>query len=265
MMLALEMYRSLPRHLAGKAIGGRVPGLLSGYAAPLRLVTIDEPTVGAGGLGAAAAPGCPGSAAPTWARSRAAPASTSPRWCRCRSCPGTRSSPTCSRTAATCPPAPGWSSTRCSPAPPATSSRATACAAGATNRCGRITVGAPAPGLQTGFCADTGGGWGEVLTAHRSQLHAVPEGYSDEQAVLLEPMACAVHTALRAGVRQNDRVLVSGAGSVGLLATLAPAQPDQRRRDHGGRQARPPAGAGVRSSARPRWWRRARRCAGCAG
>jgi len=30
-----------------------------------------------------------------------------------------------------------------------------------------------------------------------------------------------VHTALRAGVKQNDRVLVSGAGSVGLFATLA--------------------------------------------
>jgi threonine dehydrogenase-like Zn-dependent dehydrogenase len=30
-----------------------------------------------------------------------------------------------------------------------------------------------------------------------------------------------VHTALRAGVRGNDRVLVSGAGSVGLFATLA--------------------------------------------
>ena len=45
MMLALEMYRSLPRHVAGKAIGGRVPGILSGYAAPLRMVTIDQPTV----------------------------------------------------------------------------------------------------------------------------------------------------------------------------------------------------------------------------
>ena len=30
-----------------------------------------------------------------------------------------------------------------------------------------------------------------------------------------------MHTALRAGVRPNDRVLVSGAGSVGLFATLA--------------------------------------------
>ena len=85
----------------------------------------------------------------------------------------------------------------------------------------RITVGHLAPGLQTGFCKDTGGGWGQQLTAHRSQLHPVPEGFSDEQAILIEPLACAVHTALRAGIANNDRVLVSGAGSVGLFATLA--------------------------------------------
>jgi threonine dehydrogenase-like Zn-dependent dehydrogenase len=95
------------------------------------------------------------------------------------------------------------------------------CAVGATNRCSRITVGHLSPGLQTGFCKDTGGGWGQQLAAHRSQLHVVPEGYSDEQALLVEPVACAVHTALRAGVRPGDRVLVSGAGSVGLFATLA--------------------------------------------
>jgi threonine dehydrogenase-like Zn-dependent dehydrogenase len=49
----------------------------------------------------------------------------------------------------------------------------------------------------------------------------VPEGLSDEQAVLIEPIACAVHTALRARVARGDHVLVSGAGSVGLLTTLA--------------------------------------------
>ena len=92
---------------------------------------------------------------------------------------------------------------------------------GHTNRCSRITVGHLAPGLQTGFCKDTGGGWGQQLVAHRSQMHVVPEGWSDEQALLMEPLSCAVHTALRAGVRANDRVLVSGAGSVGLFATLA--------------------------------------------
>src|SRR5215210_2864640 len=45
MMLALEMFRSLPRHAAGRVVGGRMPGVLSGFAAPLRLMTIDEPRV----------------------------------------------------------------------------------------------------------------------------------------------------------------------------------------------------------------------------
>ncbi|MGH3499030.1 MAG: zinc-dependent alcohol dehydrogenase [Nocardioidaceae bacterium] len=95
------------------------------------------------------------------------------------------------------------------------------CASGNTNRCDRITVGHVSAGLQTGFCADTGGGWSGVLVAHRSQLHVVPDEMSDERAVLVEPLSCAVHTALRAGVRAGDNVLVSGAGAVGLLATLA--------------------------------------------
>ena len=45
MILALEMFRSVPRTVAGKAMGGRMPGILSGFAAPLRLVTIDQPKV----------------------------------------------------------------------------------------------------------------------------------------------------------------------------------------------------------------------------
>src|SRR5207253_4138225 len=76
-------------------------------------------------------------------------------------------------------------------------------------------------GLQTGYCADTGGGWGKMFVAHRSQLHRVPEGMTDERAVLVEPLACAVHTVLRAGVDSGATVLVVGAGTVGLLTVLA--------------------------------------------
>ena len=90
---------------------------------------------------------------------------------------------------------------------------------GRTNLCDRITVGHVAPGLQTGFCADTGGGWGEVMVAHRSQLHPVPDDLPDERAVLVEPLACAVR---RAGPgRSRGGVLVCGAGAVGLFAILA--------------------------------------------
>ncbi|MBX6390868.1 MAG: alcohol dehydrogenase catalytic domain-containing protein [Frankia sp.] len=95
------------------------------------------------------------------------------------------------------------------------------CAAGTTSRCDRVTVGHLAPGLQTGFCRDTGGGWSRALVAHHSQLHPVPDGLPDERAVLVEPLATAVHTAGRARVAPGDRVLVVGAGAVGLFTLLA--------------------------------------------
>ena len=35
---AIELYRSVPRYLTARAVGGRVPGLLSGPLAPMRFV-----------------------------------------------------------------------------------------------------------------------------------------------------------------------------------------------------------------------------------
>ncbi|ONH35279.1 zinc-binding dehydrogenase [Protofrankia sp. BMG5.30] len=97
----------------------------------------------------------------------------------------------------------------------------TGCAGGHTSRCDRVTSGHVSPGLQTGFCSDTGGGWSGALVAHRSQLYPVPADLPDERAVLVEPLACAVHTALRAAPADGDRVLVIGAGAVGLFTLLA--------------------------------------------
>lgn len=219
MMLALEMYRSLPRQIAGRAVGARLPGALSGLAA-LRLVTQDEPRV----------------RRPGWARART----------RLSGICGSDLGALGGRTSlyfspvVSFPFVPGHEVVAdllddCGDLPkgtrvvidPVLSCEARGvepcdgCASEANNHCDRITVGDVAPGLQTGFCADTGGGWGEVLAVHRSQVHPVPDGMPDELAVWIEPMACAVHTALRAGIQDNDRVLVSGAGSVGLLATFA--------------------------------------------
>lgn len=220
MMLALQMYRSLPRHLAGRAVGDRLPGILSGYAAPLRLVTIDEPRV----------------ERPGWARLKtrlsgvcgsdlgALSGRTSRYFSGLVSMPFVPGHEVVADLLDDCEDLPAGTRVVIDPVL-ACAARGVepceACAEGLTNRCSRITVGRLSPGLQTGFCTDTGGGWGETLTAHRSQLHAVPEGLSDEQAILIEPIACAVHTALRARVEDNARVLVSGAGSVGLLTTMA--------------------------------------------
>src|SRR5881296_4662714 len=95
------------------------------------------------------------------------------------------------------------------------------CAEGRPGLCYNVTEGPIEVGLQTGYCASTGGGWGEVLVAHPSQLHAVPAALSDEAAVLIEPFACCVHAALRGGARPDDVVVISGAGTIGLLTVAA--------------------------------------------
>ena len=95
------------------------------------------------------------------------------------------------------------------------------CAEGRPGLCYNVTEGPIQVGLQTGYCADTGGGWGEVLVAHASQLHEVPSTLSDEAAVLIEPFACCVHAALRGDAGKDDIVVVSGAGTIGLLTVAA--------------------------------------------
>jgi threonine dehydrogenase-like Zn-dependent dehydrogenase len=98
----------------------------------------------------------------------------------------------------------------------------TACASGATGRCERLAFGTLGPGLQTGYCADTGGGWSAGLVAHESQLHPVPDQLSDEAAVMIEPTACAVHAVLSTGPADGGRrVVVLGAGTLGLCTIAA--------------------------------------------
>jgi threonine dehydrogenase-like Zn-dependent dehydrogenase len=214
------MYRSPAKFLAAKAVGGRIPGILTGPAAPLRLVTINEPKADR----------------PGWARIRPILSGI------CGSDLGmvTGSTKLYFSAVVSMPFVPGHEIVGellddCEDLPKGTrvvmdsvltcAARGVEpcenCVTGNTNRCDRITVGHVAPGLQTGFCQDTGGGWGNLLVAHRSQLYAVPEALTNERAVLVEPLAGAVHSALRAKVQPGQSVLVSGAGAVGLFATLA--------------------------------------------
>jgi threonine dehydrogenase-like Zn-dependent dehydrogenase len=219
-MLALELFRSVPRFVAAKAVGARLPGLLAGPLAPLRLVNRDEPAVPGDG----------------WARVR-------PRLSGiCGSDLATISGQASFyfSSLVSMPFVPGHevvgdlydslddlpSGTRVVLEPVLSCAArglepCLSCAAGATSRCDRITVGHVSPGLQTGYCSDTGGGWGGMLVAHRSQLHPVPDSMTDARAVLVEPLACAIHAALRAETEPGASVLIVGAGTVGALCLLA--------------------------------------------
>jgi threonine dehydrogenase-like Zn-dependent dehydrogenase len=84
-----------------------------------------------------------------------------------------------------------------------------------------LVAGHLEPGIQTGYCASTGGGWASELVAHESQLHPVPADFDDEAAVMVEPTAVGVHGALKGRVADGDRVAVIGAGTMGLVAVAA--------------------------------------------
>lgn len=218
---ALELFRSAPRYLTARAVGQRVPGLVSGPLAPLRFVNKREPEL-------------PG---PGWARVR--PLLSGICGSDLATISGQSSfyfSPLVSM-----PFVPGHevvgelvddvdglaSGGRVvlepvlSCAARGVEPMCSSCTEGRFGRCDRVTTGHVSAGLQTGFCADTGGGWSRMFVAHRSQLHPVPNGMSDRRAVLVEPLACAVHSALRANVRANADVLVIGAGTVGILTLVA--------------------------------------------
>jgi threonine dehydrogenase-like Zn-dependent dehydrogenase len=218
---ALEFYRSPAKYVGARVLGAKAPGLVAGPLAPLRLASLKDP-----------APSRPG-----WARVK--PRLSGICGSDLATIAGTSSfyfSPLVSL-----PFVPGHevvgellddceeltSGTRvvmssvlaCAARgeePPCPN-----CAAGRSGRCDRVTVGHLLPGLQTGFCRDTYGGWAREMLAHRSQLFAVPDEMSDEAAVLLEPLACAIHAAHRAEVPSGGSVLIVGAGTVGILTLIA--------------------------------------------
>ncbi|HJR41402.1 MAG TPA: alcohol dehydrogenase catalytic domain-containing protein [Gemmatimonadaceae bacterium] len=96
-----------------------------------------------------------------------------------------------------------------------------ACRDGHHSRCAHFTDGALPPGMLLGTTRGLGGGWGEQLVAHQSQLVKVPDEMTDAEAVLVEPLACSVHAVRRSRLDAGDRVLVIGAGSIGLLTVAA--------------------------------------------
>lgn len=89
---------------------------------------------------------------------------------------------------------------------------------------GHLTAGLIEPGIQTGFCCSTGGGWGPEFVAHDSQLHRLPPDTPDERAVLIEPLAGGIHAALLAAngpaAAGHDAPIIAvlGAGTMGLAA-----------------------------------------------
>lgn len=103
-----------------------------------------------------------------------------------------------------------------------------ACQAGDLPLCWNFDQGFLAPGVHIGVVADVTGAWAERLAAHCSQLFPVPDGVSDEAAVLADPFAVSLRPVLRCPPPPGGRAVVYGAGSLGLttVAVLRVLHPD---------------------------------------
>ena len=103
-----------------------------------------------------------------------------------------------------------------------------ACQSGDYSLCWSFCDGAIKPGIHTGVSADVTGGYAELMAAHDSMLFPVPDSVPDEMAVFADPFSVSLHAITRHPPPRSGRVLVYGAGSLGLcaVAILGVLHPD---------------------------------------
>jgi 2-desacetyl-2-hydroxyethyl bacteriochlorophyllide A dehydrogenase len=65
------------------------------------------------------------------------------------------------------------------------------------------------------------GGFAEYVAAPARACYRLPEGLTDTQGALVEPLSCVIHALNRLHVWPGDEVLIFGAGPMGLLLVQA--------------------------------------------
>jgi L-iditol 2-dehydrogenase len=68
-----------------------------------------------------------------------------------------------------------------------------------------------------GFSPGYGGGFAEYCKAPARNVYPVPEGLDPEAAALAEPVGCAIRGIDNSGLHSGERVVVIGAGPMGLI------------------------------------------------
>lgn len=66
----------------------------------------------------------------------------------------------------------------------------------------------------------TDGAFAEYVMVRRDQCHLLPDEIDDGVGAMIEPLAVALHAVKRAGIVSGKRVLVTGAGTIGMLIAI---------------------------------------------
>lgn len=91
------------------------------------------------------------------------------------------------------------------------------CRTGDYQLCERFTEGQLQPSIHLGNCATAGGAFAQQFAAHASQLIPIPDGVTDDQAVLADPFSVQLHAVLRYPPMGREPALVYGCGTLGLM------------------------------------------------
>ena len=83
------------------------------------------------------------------------------------------------------------------------------CKAGRYNLCPHVEFYATPP-VDGAFC--------EYVPIQSDFAHEIPDSVSDEAGALLEPLSVGIWACQRAEIRPGSRVLVAGAGAIGIIA-----------------------------------------------
>lgn len=88
------------------------------------------------------------------------------------------------------------------------------CRSGRTNHCIGYQGGLAISGV------NIHGTFAEQFVCHQRFVYPVPDTVSDEVAVLIEPIACVLHSLAAGGLAAGERLLLIGSGPMSLVAQL---------------------------------------------
>jgi threonine dehydrogenase-like Zn-dependent dehydrogenase len=86
------------------------------------------------------------------------------------------------------------------------------CAEGSHHFC--LNSAAPGP-------RGAGSGFGDSMVVHESEVYPAPPELTRDQVVLAEPYSVALYAAMRCPPKAGEKVLIIGAGTIGLMMTAA--------------------------------------------
>lgn len=86
------------------------------------------------------------------------------------------------------------------------------------NKSGTKVFGA---GMILGFCSELPGTWSEAFVTHKSMLVPIPDAIPDKVAALFEPLSVGLHAVLRQVPKEGENVLIIGGGMIAYTVIAA--------------------------------------------